>query len=80
MVALFDLIFGIVNGLFSVLPDINWSIDNAAFQSFVGMTKIALYLLPMGTVLTILNIVIWITIFRIIISVIKTLWELLPVV
>ena len=75
-----DVLFKILGGFFSILPDITWSVDTGAFQAFIGILKIAMYLLPMQTVVTIISIVVWLTIFRIVISLIKTVWELLPLV
>lgn len=78
--SILDLFFGILSGIFGMLPEITWSIDTSAFQTFVGTLDVVMYLLPMQTVVMMISIVIWITVFRIVISLIKTLWELLPVV
>lgn len=77
---LLDLVFNILSGIFAILPDITWSVDTTAFQAFIGTLNVAMYLLPMRTVVMMISIVIWITILRIIISLIKTIWELLPIV
>lgn len=75
-----DLFFGLLSGIFSVLPDITWSLDTTAFQAFIGTLNVAMYLLPMRTVVMMVSIIIWITVFRIVVSLIKTLWDLLPLV
>ena len=75
-----NIVFGIVSGLLSLLPDIQWSVDSAALTTFLGYVKVGSYLLPMGTVATITTLIIAIIGFRIVISLIKTIWELLPVV
>lgn len=78
--SVFDLFFKLLEGFFSMLPDVSWSVDTTAFQSFIGIIKVAMYLFPMQTVVTIISIVVWLTIFRILISIVKTIWDLLPFV
>lgn len=75
-----DLIFNIVQGMLSMLPDIKWDVDNSVFSIFFDVLEMVCYLLPMPTVLTILSFVIMINMFKIVISIIKTIWDLLPFV
>ena len=77
---LIDIIYNIVVGLLSLLPDISWSVDSSVFSYFIGILQVAGYMLPMGTVGTIIGLIVALTTFRVIISVVRTVWELLPVV
>ncbi len=75
-----NIIFGIVNGMMSLLPDITWTVDSTAFDIVLGVFKVVGYLLPWGTVVAIIGLVLAFTIFRIVISIIKSVWDLLPLV
>lgn len=70
--------FSFLSGLFMLLPDISWDVDNAVFSTFLEIIRLAGYFLPMGTIVTILGLIISLTMFRITISLIKTIWGLLP--
>lgn len=75
-----NLVFGIVEGLLSLLPDISWNVDGTVFDIFFDVLEMVCYLLPMGTVFAIFLIVVGLTMFRVVISLIKTIWDLLPLV
>lgn len=75
-----NIIFNIVNGLLSVLPEITVPAMMARDSIFSGMLRCALYFLPLGTVGTIVGLLVSITSFKITIAIIKTIWDLLPIV
>ena len=75
-----NIIFGIVTGLMSLLPDIQWSVDTTAFQYFLDVIKVVGYLLPADAVMTVVGLIIDLTILRFVVALIKTLWDLLPLV
>lgn len=75
-----DIIFRLVSGMLSAAPDITFSVETSAFQYFVDILKVACYMLPMNTVSTIVGIIVGISGLRIVIAVIRTIWDLLPVV
>ena len=77
---LLDALFGIVSGFFSILPDISWDVDSGIFDVVLGIFASVGYLLPWGTVAAIAALIVSFTVFRIIISLIKSLWDLLPFV
>lgn len=77
---LINIFFGIVSGFFTLLPEVSWSVDTSAFEYFLSILKVAGYVFPWGTVVAIALIVFSISIFRIVISFIKTIWDLLPIV
>lgn len=73
-----DIVFGFVSGIFKVLPDFAWSVDTSAFEYFQDILKIVGYLFPWGTVTAIVVLIFDIMVFRVVISFIKTIWQLLP--
>ena len=75
-----DIIFNLVSGMLSAAPDITFSVETSAFQYFVDILKVACYMLPMNTVSTIVGIIVCISGLRIVIAVIRTIWDLLPLV
>lgn len=75
-----NIIFNIVTGLFSLLPDVTWNVESTAFTYFLDILKIAGYMLPMDTVAAIAGLIVALTTFRIIISIVRTIWDLLPLV
>ena len=77
---LLSIIFSIVSGFFSLLPEVSWSVDTSAFQYFISILQIAGYVFPWGTVAAIASIVFGLSIFRIVIAFIKAIWDLLPIV
>ena len=75
-----DVIFSVLSGMLAMLPDITWSPDSNWVEVVLSVMKVVGYLVPWDTVVAIISIVISFTIFRIVISIIKTIWDLLPVV
>lgn len=76
---LLNVAFGIVSGLFALLPDFSWSVDSAVFSTLLSVLKAAGYMFPWDTVLTIVGLTFSISLIPLVVSAIKTLWELLPV-
>lgn len=77
---LLNVIFDWVSGMFSLLPDITWSVETSAFEYFISILRVAGYMLPMDTVATIAGLLVALTTFRIIIAIIRTIWDVLPLV
>lgn len=75
---LLNVFFALLSGMFSLLPDLSWDVDSGVFSVFLEVIRFAGYLLPMKTIVVILGLIISFTMFRIIISLIKTIWGLLP--
>ena len=75
---LINIVFNIVSVFLSGLPDISWSVDTTAFDYFIGIIQVVGYLLPMDTVANIAGLVVALTIFRIGVAGVKTIWDLLP--
>ena len=77
---LLNIVFKIVTDILSLLPSFEINVDSTAFEYFLGIVRVASYMLPMGTVSAIVSLIVSLTIFRIVIAFIKTIWDLLPVV
>lgn len=76
-----NIVFGILSGFLELLPDIQLDlIGSPLYGAFLDFVEMACYLFPMNTFFTIFGIVVALTIFRIIVSLVKTIWELLPLV
>ncbi len=75
-----NIIFKLVTGFLNLLPDINFTVESSAFEYFLGIVQVAAYMLPMGTVMMIIDLIIIFTLLRIVIAVIKSIWDLLPLV
>ncbi len=74
------IIIAVVFALICAVPVI--SIDAAAVtsSSAIDFIRVALYFIPVNTVTAILAITMGLWIFRIIVALIKTIWDMLPVV
>ena len=77
---LLNIVFGITSGLFAVLPDFSWNVDTTAFTYLLSVLQVAGYMFPWHTVTSIIGLIFSIGLFRIVVSAIKTVWDLLPIV
>lgn len=75
---LLTIVFNIASGAFSVLPDFSLDLNSSAFEYFLAIVRSACYLLPMDTVTVIISIIVYLSIFRIVIAIVKSVWDLLP--
>ena len=73
-----NIVFGFVSGVFELLPDITWSVDTSALEYFADIIKVAGYMFPWGTVVAIVLLIFGFGLFRLVISFVKTIWQLLP--
>lgn len=62
----------------AALPVITINVDAALSSSFFTFIRAGLYFLPLGTVTAILGIQISIWLFRVIVAILKTIWDVLP--
>lgn len=72
--------FGLLELLLSALPDIQWNIDTSTFGKFLDFIDVILYLFPLVAIANIIKIVVSIIIFKIVISTVKTLMDIIPFV
>ena len=73
---LFDFFFGFIINLF---PTVNINIPSGLITGAVEAFQVIFYIVPMTTVFAILTITLSLHAFRIVVALIKTLWDLLPI-
>lgn len=77
---LFGILEGIVNILLAPLTVLNFAIDFVSSFSIVqGFIKVVAYLFPWSNLAPLIAFIVGMFIFRSIVSLIKTIWELLPI-
>ena len=74
-----DAVFSLVSGILSLVPDIDITVPAGIVSSAAQYLTAAFYILPMTTVFQICSILVLLQSFRIAVSLIKTIWSLLPV-
>lgn len=71
---------GIVNILLAPLSVLNFLIDVTSHVAIVqGFVKVVAYLFPWSQLLPLVSFIVGMFIFRSVVSLIKTIWELLPI-
>ena len=78
-IALFLVIIFIVFGLLMALPAIQINVDAVTSSSAWAWIIAAMYFIPTHTAVTILTILVALWSFRLIIALVKMIWDLLPV-
>lgn len=77
-----DGFIGIVLNLFgsilSVLPEVHINPSSDVYATFMDLVAGIIYLLPMGTIFIIFEIIGTLLVFRILISIPRAIWDLLP--
>ena len=73
-----NIIFSLLSGMLETLPEITWDPNTSALAFINDVISVVCYMLPMGTVRAIVSLIITLTIFRIVISIPKMIWDLLP--
>lgn len=76
--AILQILFLFGNWIFSFLPEVSWDVNTSAMGYFLDIVRVVGYLLPAATVTLIAQMIIAITVFRIFIAVIRTVWDLIP--
>lgn len=75
-----NIIFQLLEWLLSALPEISISADWGTTSTFFGVVRCVLYMLPLNTISAIVGIILAVSGFRVIIAIVKTIWDLLPIV
>lgn len=75
-----NLVWALVKPLIDLMPEIELNVSMESLRFFLDACSAVSYLLPMSDIIIMIGIIIAITAFRVIISFIKTIWELLPLV
>lgn len=77
---LINLVWALIKPLIDLMPEIELNVSMESLRFFLDACSAVSYLLPMSDIIIMIGIIIAITAFRVIISFIKTIWELLPLV
>lgn len=78
--AILSIVFGLVDLLLTPLTVLNFEFDISKIEPVLQYFKMALYIIPFGDLLPIVTFFIALMSFRIAISLLKTLWDILPLV
>lgn len=77
--ACINLIYNIFMALLGSYEPLTFNFDSSVYGTISNFLAFIFYILPIDGLVPIVVIVIGITVFRIVISVIKTVWDLLPI-
>ena len=75
---IFILIFIVVISALVQLPDIEINKEGVVSSNVFTYIRAAMYFIPSGTAFTICGIILSLWVFRIIVAVVKVIWDLLP--
>lgn len=73
-----DIGFGFLDGIFALLPEIEWNVNTSAWEYARDVLDMICYLLPINTITSIAALIISIAMLRIAISFIRTVLGLIP--
>lgn len=76
--AILSVLFGIVEGLFYLMPDFSFSIPVGVYGAAADFLNMVGYLLPVGTINAVLAVIIDIAVLRITIAGIRAIWKFIP--
>lgn len=76
--SLMYVLFHIVSGLLGLMPDVQWDIYSVSLTNFYSAIRMVFYIVPLDVVVPILLASFGLTAFRIFVSFIKTVWQILP--
>ena len=71
-------VFSIVRGLLTLVPDYSWNADSVTLTNFYEAIRLVFYFFPVDVVISIVTIIVAVNTVRIFISLIKTIWQLIP--
>lgn len=79
---LLNIVFGIVTSIMNSfsIGNIAWDIASDKLAPFLSIVRTVCYFLPVGTVVSIVGLICSFAIFRAVIRLIITIWDLLPIV
>lgn len=77
---IYNLLISGLNWLLSLMPDVTWSVDTGVFSYFISIINTIKYLLPMEYIADMFDVIIGFMTFRIIIALLRTVWDILPIV
>ena len=71
-------LFSLVKGILTLIPDYAWNVDSVALTNFYEAIRMVFYIVPKDVVISIIGITIVLTNIKIGVAVIKTIWQILP--
>ena len=77
--SLLNVVFSIVNIILSPISLLGWGFNIVYISPLVDILKVVYYVLPIDKLSPIISFIVAMFIFRAVIALIKTIWELLPV-
>lgn len=77
--ALLNILFGIINVILSPLSLLGWGFDLALCSPLGDILKVVYYVLPISKLSPMITFIVAMFIFRAVIALIKTIWELIPI-
>lgn len=77
--AIINVIYNVFMFFLGGYEPLHFNFDTTVFKTFSDFFAFLFYILPIDGLLPIVTIIIGITTFRIIISIVKTVWDLLPI-
>lgn len=77
---LISIVWAIIQPFIDLLPDLEIAVELSSLAVFLDIVNAVCYMLPMGDIILMVEIVVSLTVLRIVIAFIKTIWELLPFV
>lgn len=77
--AIINLIYNVFMFFLGGYEPLHFNLDTTVFRTFSDFLAFIFYILPINGLLPIVTIIIGIMTFRIIVSVVKTIWDLLPI-
>ena len=77
---LMGIAFSFLEKLLDKLPIMNMDIDFSVLNGFLDVLGFALYFFPWAKVVPIVGLILLLQVWRVIISIIRVIWEVLPIV
>ena len=74
-----SVVFDVADFFFSILPDIEINASSGMYQTFLDIVASVAYLFPLNTLLSIFGIVCALIFFKFIITMIRMVWDILPI-
>jgi len=78
--SILNILFKFLEWIFALLPDWNWSVEASFFSAALDFIRLAGYLLPMGTITAIFIIVNVLIAWQVLVAILRTIWDVLPLV
>ncbi len=77
---LMGIAFSFLEKLLDKLPIMNMDVDFSVLNGFLDVLGFALYFFPWAKVVPIVGLILLLQVWRVIISIIRVIWEVLPIV